>query len=50
MQSALAYAVHHLSQPLTIEVLADAASLSPRHFTRVFRAETGQSAALLNDR
>jgi transcriptional regulator GlxA family with amidase domain len=45
IQTALAYARSHLRSPLTVEELADAASLSPRQFSRAFRAETGQSPA-----
>ena len=45
IQSALAYARDHLAGPLPVEALADAASLSPRQFSRAFRAETGQSPA-----
>ena len=45
VQNALAFARKNLRQPLTVEQLADAARLSPRQFTRVFRAETGQSPA-----
>jgi transcriptional regulator GlxA family with amidase domain len=45
VQTALAYAREHLSEPLSVEVLADAARLSPRQFSRVFREETGQSPA-----
>jgi transcriptional regulator GlxA family with amidase domain len=45
IQSALAYAKRNLDKPLTVGQLADAARLSPRQFSRVFRAETGQSPA-----
>jgi transcriptional regulator GlxA family with amidase domain len=45
VQNALAFAKKNLREPLTIEQLAEAARLSPRHFTRVFRMETGLSAA-----
>jgi transcriptional regulator GlxA family with amidase domain len=45
IQSALAYARRNLGQPLTVEQLAKAAHLSPRQFSRAFRAETGQSPA-----
>ncbi|MFP3711214.1 helix-turn-helix domain-containing protein, partial [Paraburkholderia sp. SIMBA_009] len=31
--------------PLSVEELAEAASLSPRQFSRVFREETGRSPA-----
>jgi transcriptional regulator GlxA family with amidase domain len=45
VQMALAYARQNLREPLTLGKLAEAACLSPRQFTRVFRAETGQSPA-----
>jgi transcriptional regulator GlxA family with amidase domain len=45
VQSALVYAKRNLNTPLTVEQLAEAAHLSPRQFSRVFRAETGQSPA-----
>lgn len=45
IQSALAYAREHLHTPLTVPQLAEAAHLSPRQFSRAFRAETGQSPA-----
>lgn len=45
IKKALSYAKENLRNPLTVEELADAASLSPRQFTRVFREETGQSPA-----
>lgn len=45
IQSALAYAKRNLREPLTVEELAAAAHLSPRQFSRAFRAETGQSPA-----
>lgn len=45
IQSALNYARNHLSRPLSVEELADFVHLSPRQFTRVFTAETGQSPA-----
>jgi transcriptional regulator GlxA family with amidase domain len=35
----------HLSQPLTVEILADQAAMSPRHFARAFVAETGMTPA-----
>ena len=35
----------NLDKPLTVGQLAEAAYLSPRQFSRVFRAETGQSPA-----
>jgi transcriptional regulator GlxA family with amidase domain len=45
IQTALAYARAHLAEPLSVEQLAEAAHLSPRQFSRAFRAETGQSPA-----
>jgi transcriptional regulator GlxA family with amidase domain len=45
VRRALVYAREHLANPLTVEELADAASLSPRQFSRIFREETGQSPA-----
>jgi transcriptional regulator GlxA family with amidase domain len=45
IQSALAYAKRNLDKPLTVGQLAAAAHLSPRQFSRAFRAETGQSPA-----
>ena len=45
IQSALAYAKRNLDKPLTVEQLAETAHLSPRQFSRAFRAETGQSPA-----
>jgi len=45
VKRALIYARENLRNALTVEELADAASLSPRQFTRVFREETGQSPA-----
>jgi transcriptional regulator GlxA family with amidase domain len=45
IQSALAYAKRNLDKPLTVTQLAKAAHLSPRQFSRAFRAETGQSPA-----
>lgn len=45
IQSALNYARQHLSRALSVEELAGVAHLSPRQFTRIFSAETGQSPA-----
>jgi transcriptional regulator GlxA family with amidase domain len=45
VQTALEYARKNLKEDLSIEVLAEAAHLSPRQFSRVFREETGQSPA-----
>src|SRR6476619_1621950 len=43
--NALAYAKRHLDTPLTVGQLAEVAHLSPRQFSRAFRAETSQSPA-----
>lgn len=45
IQAALDYARKHLSRSLSVEELAGVVHLSPRQFTRVFTAETGQSPA-----
>jgi transcriptional regulator GlxA family with amidase domain len=45
VQSALDYARKNLRTPLSVEQLAEVAHLSPRQFSRAFRAETGQSPA-----
>jgi transcriptional regulator GlxA family with amidase domain len=45
IQSALAYAKRNLHMPLRVTQLAEAAHLSPRQFSRAFRAETGQPPA-----
>ncbi|RYF78241.1 MAG: GlxA family transcriptional regulator [Comamonadaceae bacterium] len=45
IQQALDHARRHLKQPLGVEQLAEVAHLSPRQFSRVFTAETGQSPA-----
>jgi transcriptional regulator GlxA family with amidase domain len=45
IQATLAYARGHLETRLSVEELADVAHLSPRQFSRAFRAETGQSPA-----
>jgi transcriptional regulator GlxA family with amidase domain len=45
IQKALAYAKANLQMPLSVEQLAEAAHLSPRQFSRIFHAETGQSPA-----
>ena len=41
----LVFARRNLHEPLSVERLAEAARLSPRQFSRVFRIETGQSPA-----
>lgn len=45
IQTALTYARENLHTPLSVPQLAEAAHLSPRQFSRAFRAETGQSPA-----
>ncbi|SEC96303.1 GlxA family transcriptional regulator [Bradyrhizobium erythrophlei] len=45
IQTALTFARRNLRTGLTVEELAGAAGLSPRQFSRTFRAETGQSPA-----
>ena len=45
VQTALAYARRNLDTAVTVEQLAAAANLSPRQFSRIFRAETGQTPA-----
>jgi transcriptional regulator GlxA family with amidase domain len=45
IQSALDYARRNLQAPLTVQQLAEAAHLSPRHFSRAFQKETGESPA-----
>jgi transcriptional regulator GlxA family with amidase domain len=45
IQSALTYARRNLRTLLSVEQLAEAAHLSPRQFSRAFRAETGHSPA-----
>lgn len=45
IQLALEHARRNLARPLSVEDLAGVARLSPRQFSRVFTAETGQSPA-----
>jgi transcriptional regulator GlxA family with amidase domain len=45
VQTALTFAKEHLSAPLSVDDLANAAFLSPRQFSRLFREETGRSPA-----
>jgi transcriptional regulator GlxA family with amidase domain len=45
IRKVLTYARENLTRRLTIEELADVASLSPRQFSRAFQNETGQSPA-----
>lgn len=42
---ALGYAREHLTEPLSVEQLAEAVALSPRQFARQLLAETGQTPA-----
>ncbi|HEY4318910.1 MAG TPA: GlxA family transcriptional regulator [Herbaspirillum sp.] len=45
IQTAIDYAGANLGKALSVEVLAEAARLSPRQFSRAFKLETGQSPA-----
>ncbi|MCK1446691.1 GlxA family transcriptional regulator [Bradyrhizobium sp. 48] len=45
IQDALAFARRNLDKPLTVELLAENVKLSPRQFSRIFRAETGRPPA-----
>lgn len=45
VQDSLVFARRNLHEALSVEQLAEAARLSPRQFSRVFRVETGQSPA-----
>lgn len=45
VQKVLAYARSNLRNELSVEELAEAARLSPRQFSRIFKEETGQSPA-----
>jgi transcriptional regulator GlxA family with amidase domain len=45
IQSVLTYAKKNLTEPLSVEQLAEVARLSPRQFSRAFREETGQTPA-----
>ncbi|NVN09638.1 GlxA family transcriptional regulator [Nguyenibacter vanlangensis] len=45
IQSALLFARQNLRLTLSVEDLAEVANLSPRQFSRAFRAETGQTPA-----
>ncbi|KAF1030096.1 MAG: HTH-type transcriptional regulator CdhR [Pseudomonas sp.] len=45
IQTVLEYIQLNLARPLSVETLAEVVHLSPRQFTRVFSAETGQSPA-----
>lgn len=41
VEKARSYISEHYSEPISLEMLASRANLSPYHFTRVFSAETG---------
>ena len=45
IRGALAYAEKNFGSSLTVDKLAEVASLSPRQFSRAFQAETGQTPA-----
>jgi transcriptional regulator GlxA family with amidase domain len=45
IQTALAYAKNHLRNELSVERLAEVVHVSPRHFSREFKLNTGQSPA-----
>ena len=45
IQAALTYAKNHLKEDLSVERLAHVVHMSPRHFSREFRLNTGQSPA-----
>ena len=45
VRTALSYARENLRQPLSVEQLAAQVSWSPRHFSRAFQAQTGQTPA-----
>lgn len=46
----LDWARERLQEPLTVERLAERAAMSPRHFARAFRAETGATPAKAMER
>ena len=46
----VAWARERLSERLSVERLADRTAMSPRHFARAFRAETGMTPAKLIER
>ena len=48
--AALGYARDHIAETLTVELLAEAASMSLRQFSRVFRAQTGMTPARVVER
>jgi transcriptional regulator GlxA family with amidase domain len=45
IQNALSYAERNLGSSLSVDKLAEVASLSPRQFSRAFQTETGQTPA-----
>lgn len=45
IQAALTYAKNHLHEDLSVQTLAEAAHMSPRHFSREFQKNTGQPPA-----
>jgi transcriptional regulator GlxA family with amidase domain len=45
IQNAIAFAQQNLRSNISVERMAEIANLSPRQFSRVFRAETGQTPA-----
>ncbi|HEX4776369.1 MAG TPA: helix-turn-helix domain-containing protein, partial [Acidimicrobiia bacterium] len=50
MRDLQAWIVDHLADPLTVERLAARAVMSPRHFARVFRRDTGVTPARFVER
>ncbi|SSW62638.1 GlxA family transcriptional regulator [Achromobacter agilis] len=52
LSAALDWALEHLEQPLTLDLLADRAGMSRRNFTRRFKAKTGATVSqwVLNHR
>ncbi len=48
--NALGYARDHIAELLTVERLAEAAGMSPRQFSRAFRAQTGSTPARVVER
>jgi transcriptional regulator GlxA family with amidase domain len=49
-QTLRGWVLEHLDTPLRVEDLADRAGMSPRHFARVFHAETGHTPARFVER
>lgn len=45
IEAAMDWALHHLDQTLTVEALAEQVQMSPRNFSRRFRAHTGTGPA-----